>query len=78
LAQSNSFLAISVQSPSTAIYRTRPNSLPTTTPYSIVLCLLLLQSVRVSVDLRLAVYRQLLRLGDKPLETHDQHFFLFK
>jgi hypothetical protein len=29
----------------------------------------------VRVTLRLAVYRQSLRLGDKPLETHDQEFF---
>jgi hypothetical protein len=31
--------------------------------------------VRVRVTLRLAVYSQLVRLGDKPFETHDQHFF---
>jgi hypothetical protein len=31
--------------------------------------------VRVRVTLRLVVYRQLVRLGDKPLETHDQQFF---
>jgi hypothetical protein len=33
--------------------------------------------VRVAVRaiLRLVVYRQLVRLGDKPLETHDQQFF---
>jgi hypothetical protein len=31
--------------------------------------------VRVRVTLRLAVYRQLLRLGEKTLETHDQYFF---
>jgi hypothetical protein len=31
--------------------------------------------VRVRVTLRLAVYRQSVRLGDKRLETHDQHFF---
>jgi hypothetical protein len=30
------------------------------------------QGVRVRVTLRLAVYRQSVRLGDKPLETHDQ------
>jgi hypothetical protein len=30
---------------------------------------------RVSVTLWLAVYRQSVRLGDKPLETHDQYFF---
>jgi hypothetical protein len=29
-------------------------------------------SLVVRVTLRLAVYRQSLRLGDKPLETHDQ------
>jgi hypothetical protein len=29
----------------------------------------------VRVTLRLAVYRQSVRLGDKPLETHDQNFF---
>jgi hypothetical protein len=36
-----------------------------------------LRTVRVSVrvTLRLAVYRQSVRLGDKPLETHDQYFF---
>jgi hypothetical protein len=28
--------------------------------------------VRVRVTLRLAVYRQPVRLGDKPLETHDR------
>jgi hypothetical protein len=34
-------------------------------------------SVRVGVraTLRLAVYRQSVRLGDKPLETHDRRFF---
>jgi hypothetical protein len=31
--------------------------------------------VRVRVILRLAVYRKSVRLGDKPHETHDQHFF---
>jgi hypothetical protein len=31
--------------------------------------------IRVTVTLRPAVYRQSVRLGDKPLETHDQHFF---
>jgi hypothetical protein len=31
------------------------------------------ESVRVT--LRLSVYRQLVRLGDKPLETHDQYFY---
>jgi hypothetical protein len=30
---------------------------------------------RVRVTLRLAVYRQSVRLGDKPLETHDQNFY---
>jgi hypothetical protein len=36
----------------------------------------LLREVRSSrVTLRLAVYRQSVCLGDKPLETHDQHFF---
>jgi hypothetical protein len=30
--------------------------------------------VTVRVTLRLMVYRQSVRLGDKPLETHDQHF----
>jgi hypothetical protein len=29
---------------------------------------------RVRVTSRLAVYRQSIRLGDKPLETHDQYF----
>jgi hypothetical protein len=32
--------------------------------------------VKVRVALRLAVYRQSVRLGVKPLETHDQTFFL--
>jgi hypothetical protein len=32
--------------------------------------------VRVRVTLRLAVYRQLVRLGGKPLETHDQQLSL--
>jgi hypothetical protein len=31
--------------------------------------------LRVRVTLRLAVYRQSVRLGDKPLETHDQRLF---
>jgi hypothetical protein len=31
-------------------------------------------STRVRVTLRLAVYRQSVRLGDKPLETHDSNF----
>jgi hypothetical protein len=31
--------------------------------------------VKVKVTLRLAVYCQSVRLGDKPLETHDQRFF---
>jgi hypothetical protein len=31
--------------------------------------------VRVRVSLRLTVYRQSVRLRDKPLETHDQYFF---
>jgi hypothetical protein len=31
---------------------------------------------KVKVTLRLAVYRQSVRLGDKPLETHDQRLFL--
>jgi hypothetical protein len=33
------------------------------------------ERVRVRVTLQLAVYRQSVRLGDKPLKTHDQHFF---
>jgi hypothetical protein len=32
-------------------------------------------SVRVRVTLRLAVHRQSIHLGYKPLETHDQYFF---
>jgi hypothetical protein len=28
------------------------------------------------ITLRLAVYRKSIRLGDKPLEAHDQRFFL--
>jgi hypothetical protein len=31
--------------------------------------------VKVKVTLRLAVYRQSICLGVKPLETHDQNFF---
>jgi hypothetical protein len=31
--------------------------------------------VKVKVTLRRAVYRQSLRLGVKPLETHDQTFY---
>jgi hypothetical protein len=31
--------------------------------------------IRIRVTLRLAVYRQSVRLCDKPLETHDQYFF---
>jgi hypothetical protein len=34
--------------------------------------------VRVRVNLRLAVYSQSVRLGDKPLETHGQYFFFFR
>jgi hypothetical protein len=34
--------------------------------------------VRVRVTLRLAIYRQSVRLGDKPLETHDDSNFSFK
>jgi hypothetical protein len=33
------------------------------------------QSVKVRVTLRLAVYHQSVRLGGKPLETHDQIFY---
>jgi hypothetical protein len=32
-------------------------------------------TTNVRVTLRLAVYSQSVRLGDKPLETHDQQFF---
>jgi hypothetical protein len=31
--------------------------------------------VRVKVTLYLAVYRQSVGIGGKPLETHDQYFF---
>jgi hypothetical protein len=31
--------------------------------------------VRVRINLRMAVYRKTVRLGDKPLETHDQNFY---
>jgi hypothetical protein len=31
--------------------------------------------LRVTSTLRLMVYRQSVHLGDKPLETHNQHFF---
>jgi hypothetical protein len=34
------------------------------------------QSQRIGVTLRLGVYRQSVRLGDKPFETHDQIFQL--
>jgi hypothetical protein len=34
--------------------------------------------VKVKVTLRLEVYRQSVRLGVRPLETHDQRFFFFK
>jgi hypothetical protein len=34
-----------------------------------------LKMVKVKVTLRRAVYRQSVRLGVKPLETHDQNFF---
>jgi hypothetical protein len=33
------------------------------------------QSQKVRVTLRLAVYRQLVRIGYMPLEDHDQRFF---
>jgi hypothetical protein len=36
------------------------------------------ERVRVRVTLRLAVYRQSVRLGDKPLEIHSQNFFLIE
>jgi hypothetical protein len=62
LAQPNSFLAISSQ-----LFCQLP--IPET------LSILILVRVRVRVTLRLAVYRQSLRLGDKPLETHDQIFY---
>jgi hypothetical protein len=38
----------------------------------------LIQKVEVRVTLRLAVSRQSVRLGDKPLETHDQRLFFFQ
>jgi hypothetical protein len=31
--------------------------------------------IKVKITLRLAVYRQSVRLGAKPLEDHDQNFF---
>jgi hypothetical protein len=34
-----------------------------------------LQWVRVRVTLQLAAYRQSVRLGDNPFETHNQYFF---
>jgi hypothetical protein len=34
-----------------------------------------LVKIKVKVTLRLAIYRQSVRLGVKPLETHDQTFF---
>jgi hypothetical protein len=36
----------------------------------------IISSVKVRVTLRLAVYRQSVRLGLKPLEAHDQRIFL--
>jgi hypothetical protein len=36
---------------------------------------LILADVKVRVTLRLAVYRKSVRLGVRPLETHDQRFF---
>jgi hypothetical protein len=36
-----------------------------------------INSVKIKVTLRLAVYRQSVRLGVKPLETHDQTFLFF-
>jgi hypothetical protein len=39
---------------------------------------ILLSQVEVKVTLRLAVYRQSLHLGVKPLETHEQRFFFSK
>jgi hypothetical protein len=38
-------------------------------------CRFSIKWVRARVTLRLAVYRQSVRLGPKPLETHDLHFF---
>jgi hypothetical protein len=35
----------------------------------------ILTKIKVKVTLRLAVYRQSVRLGVKPLETHDQTLF---
>jgi hypothetical protein len=37
-----------------------------------------LLKVKVKVTLRLAVYRQSVRLGVKSLKTHDQRFFFLK
>jgi hypothetical protein len=39
-------------------------------------CFLKQVKVKVKITLRLAVYRQSVRLGAKRLETHDQRFFL--
>jgi hypothetical protein len=61
LSQLNSFLAISSQSSSNAISRDSLNSNSS--------------KVKVTVILRLTVYRQSVSLGVKLLETHDQGFF---
>jgi hypothetical protein len=61
-AQHNSFLVISSQSSSTVVSRDLLSSDPL---------------VKVKVTLRLAVCRQSVRLGVKPIETHDQRFFLW-
>jgi hypothetical protein len=41
----------------------------------LLLCFYYFSGQRVRVTLRLAVYSQSVRLGDKPLETQDQYFF---
>jgi hypothetical protein len=82
-AQPHSFLAIILRLP---IPKTRLSSshlLPGSYPgrlgsrnwTRLEYCSLLLGRVRVRVALRLEVYRQSVRLGDKPLETHDHQFF---
>jgi hypothetical protein len=52
-----------------------PDLLHTRLPSQEASSVLIQPSVKVRVTLRLAVYRQSVRLGDSPLETHDQYFY---
>jgi hypothetical protein len=45
-------------------------------PHGRLTCFFVEVKVKFKVTLRLAVYRQWVRLGVKPLEVHDQRFFL--